>query len=64
MPVGIGFNVVVGNLGLLAFSNVAFFGIGAYAAGILAANGWGEPLTGLLAYFLSTGLVRFPARTQ
>jgi len=35
VPVGIGFNVVVGNLGLLAFSNVAFFGIGAYAAGIL-----------------------------
>jgi branched-chain amino acid transport system permease protein len=35
VPVGIGFNVVVGNLGLLAFSNVAFFGIGAYTAGIL-----------------------------
>jgi branched-chain amino acid transport system permease protein len=35
IPVGIGFNVVVGNLGLLAFSNVAFFGIGAYTAGIL-----------------------------
>ena len=35
VPVGIGFNVVVGNLGLLAFSNVAFFGIGAYTSGIL-----------------------------
>src|SRR5919197_4086034 len=35
IPVGIGFNVVVGNLGLLAFSNVAFFGIGAYTAGVL-----------------------------
>jgi branched-chain amino acid transport system permease protein len=33
--VGIGFNTVVGHLGQLAFSNVAFFGIGAYAAGIL-----------------------------
>lgn len=33
--VGVGFNVVVGNLGQLAFSNVAFFGIGAYAAGTL-----------------------------
>ena len=41
VPVGIGFNVVVGNLGLLAFSNVAFFGIGAYAAGILMVRlGW------------------------
>lgn len=35
VPVGVGFNVVVGNLGLLAFSNVAFFGIGAYTSGIL-----------------------------
>src|SRR5215831_9592751 len=35
VPVAIGFNVVVGNLGLLAFSNVAFFGIGAYTAGVL-----------------------------
>lgn len=33
--VGIGFNIVVGNLGQLAFSNVAFFGIGAYTSGIL-----------------------------
>ncbi|MDX1432421.1 MAG: branched-chain amino acid ABC transporter permease [Gammaproteobacteria bacterium] len=39
--VGIGFNIVVGNLGQLAFSNVAFFGIGAYTAGILVAKaGW------------------------
>jgi branched-chain amino acid transport system permease protein len=38
VPVGIGFNVIVGNLGLLAFSNVAFFGIGAYTAGILMAR--------------------------
>jgi branched-chain amino acid transport system permease protein len=41
VPVGVGFNVVVGNLGLLAFSNVAFFGIGAYTAGILMLKlGW------------------------
>ena len=33
--VGVGFNVVVGNLGQLAFSNVAFYGIGAYTSGIL-----------------------------
>ena len=36
VPVAVGFNVVVGNLGQLAFSNVAFFGIGAYTSGILA----------------------------
>lgn len=36
VPVGIGFNIVVGNLGQLAFSNVAFFGIGAYTSGVLS----------------------------
>ncbi len=35
VPVGIGFNLVVGNLGLLAFSNVAYFGLGAYTSGVL-----------------------------
>jgi len=35
VPVAVGFNLVVGNLGLLAFSNVAFFGIGAYTTGVL-----------------------------
>jgi branched-chain amino acid transport system permease protein len=38
VPVGIGFNLVVGNLGLLAFSNVAYFGLGAYTSGILMAS--------------------------
>ena len=33
--VGVGFNVVIGNLGQLAFANAAFFGLGAYATGIL-----------------------------
>jgi branched-chain amino acid transport system permease protein len=32
--VGVGFNIVIGNLGQLAFANAAFFGIGAYATGI------------------------------
>jgi branched-chain amino acid transport system permease protein len=36
--VGVGFNIVVGNLGQLAFSNVAYFGVGAYTAGILMAK--------------------------
>ena len=38
VPVGIGFNLVVGNLGLLAFSNVAYFGLGAYTSGVLMAQ--------------------------
>jgi branched-chain amino acid transport system permease protein len=35
VPVGIGFNLFVGNLGLLAFSNVAYFGLGAYTSGVM-----------------------------
>jgi branched-chain amino acid transport system permease protein len=38
VPVGIGFNLVVGNLGQLAFSNVAYFGLGAYTSGVLMAH--------------------------
>jgi branched-chain amino acid transport system permease protein len=33
--VGVGFNIVIGNLGQLAFANAAFFGIGAYTTGLL-----------------------------
>ena len=36
--VAVGFNIVVGNLGQLAFANAAFFGIGAYTSGILMAT--------------------------
>jgi len=32
--VAVGFNVVIGYLGQLAFANAAFFGIGAYATGL------------------------------
>jgi branched-chain amino acid transport system permease protein len=39
--VGVGFNIVIGNLGQLAFANVAFFGLGAYTSGILTVHaGW------------------------
>lgn len=37
--VAVGFNIVLGYLGQLAFANVAFFGIGAYALGILMERG-------------------------
>ena len=63
--VGVGFNVVIGNLGQLAFANAAFFGIGAYAAGILLHH-YKLPLllaiaAGSLAGGLSGALVSLPA---
>src|SRR5688572_25055549 len=38
----VGFNVVLGYLGQLAFANAAFFGIGAYATGLSMVH-WGLP---------------------
>lgn len=41
-------DLVLGYAGIVSLGHAAFFGIGAYAAGLLAANGWTEPLSGLL----------------
>jgi branched-chain amino acid transport system permease protein len=42
-------DLIVGFTGIISLGHAMFFGVGAYTAGILAAHGWGEPLTGLLA---------------
>ena len=42
--VTVGFNVVIGNLGQLAFANTAFFGIGAYSTAVAMAH-LGMPLS-------------------
>jgi branched-chain amino acid transport system permease protein len=35
--------------GILTLGHAAFFGLGAYTAGLLSVHGWGEPLSGLAA---------------
>jgi len=47
--VTVGFNIVIGNLGQLAFANTAFFGIGAYATGIALVY-WKLPYVVALAF--------------
>jgi branched-chain amino acid transport system permease protein len=42
-------DLVLGYAGILSLGHAAFFGVGAYTAGLLAVHGWNEPLTGLLA---------------
>ncbi len=42
-------DLILGYAGIVTLGHAAFFGLGAYTAGILAANGWGEPLSGLVA---------------
>ena len=42
-------DLILGYAGIVSLGHAAFFGIGAYTAGLLARNGWGEPLSGLAA---------------
>jgi branched-chain amino acid transport system permease protein len=42
-------DLVLGYAGIVTLGHAAFFGAGAYTAGILAAHGWGEPISGLIA---------------
>src|ERR1700750_2957407 len=42
-------HLIPGYAGIVSLGHAAFFGVGAYTAGLLAAHGWGEPVTGLIA---------------
>jgi branched-chain amino acid transport system permease protein len=41
-------DLILGYAGIVSLGHAAFFGMGAYAAGLLAVHGWGEPLSGLV----------------
>jgi len=53
------YDLILGYSGILSLGHAAYFGIGAYAAGLLAQGGWGEPLSGLLAAGACAGLAGF-----
>jgi len=42
-------DIVVGYCGIVTLGHAALYGAGAYAAGLLAINGWTEPITNALA---------------
>jgi branched-chain amino acid transport system permease protein len=53
-------DLVLGYAGIVTLGHAAFFGTGAYAAGLLSAKlGWGEPLSGLAVAGLCAALVGF-----
>lgn len=54
-------DLVLGYAGILTLGHAAFFGVGAYAAGLLAAHGWGEPLSGLAVGTLAAAGAGFAA---
>jgi branched-chain amino acid transport system permease protein len=52
-------DLILGYAGIVSLGHAAFFGVGAYTAGLLAKHYWTEPLTGLLLAGLLAGLVGY-----
>ena len=50
-------DLILGYAGIVTLGHAAFFGVGAYTAGLLAHYGWGEPLSGLLIAALVAAVV-------
>jgi branched-chain amino acid transport system permease protein len=52
-------DLILGYAGIVSLGHAAYFGVGAYAAGLLAKHYWGEPLSGLLLAALMAGVVGY-----
>jgi len=50
-------DLIMGYARIISLGHAAFFGIGAYTAGLLARHGWGEPVSGLVAAASSAAAV-------
>jgi branched-chain amino acid transport system permease protein len=53
-------DLILGYAGIVSLGHAAYFGLGAYTAGLLASHGWGEPLSALLAAGVVAAAVGFP----
>jgi branched-chain amino acid transport system permease protein len=54
-------DLILGYAGILSLGHAAFFGTGAYAAGLLARAGWTEPLSGLVVAGLAASALGYAA---
>ena len=54
-------DLILGYAGIVSLGHAAFFGVGAYTAGLLAVHGWGEPITGLFIAAMVAALVGYGA---
>src|SRR6185437_11258507 len=52
-------DLILGYAGIVSLGHAAFFGLGAYTAGLLAVHGFGEPISGLLAAAIVAGVVGY-----
>ena len=49
-------DLILGYAGIVSMGHAAFFGLGAYSAGLVAKAGWGEPFSGLMIGALVAGI--------
>jgi branched-chain amino acid transport system permease protein len=54
-------DLILGYAGIVSLGHAAFFGIGAYCAGLLSKYAWGEPLSGLVVAAALAGLMGYGA---
>lgn len=52
-------DLILGYAGIVSLGHAAFFGLGAYTAGLLSSHGWGEPISGLLLAAVVSALLGF-----
>jgi len=52
-------DLILGYAGIVSLGHAAFFGFGAYTAGLLSKHYLGEPLTGLLAAAIAAGVLGY-----
>jgi branched-chain amino acid transport system permease protein len=52
-------DLILGYAGIVSLGHAAYFGIGAYAAGLMGAHGWGEPLSGLAVAAVAGAVLGF-----
>ncbi len=52
-------DLILGYAGIVSLGHAAYFGLGAYTAGLLAVHGWGEPILGLVAGALAATVFGF-----
>jgi branched-chain amino acid transport system permease protein len=52
-------DLILGYAGIVSLGHAAFFGFGAYTAGLISKHGWGEPLTGLVISGAAAGLLGY-----
>src|SRR6266849_4926811 len=52
-------DLILGYAGIVSLGHAAFFGLGAYAAGLISKLWWGEPLSGLVSAAALAGVVGY-----